>query len=139
MVLRWRLLQIAAAALTLSAAVVSTYRKGVSHGKAARRKAKPSQTPSACRPEQHNDARRRKNELKAADRANAVERASQEAAARKSIREAAPEGVPARVLRAEAVLGYRTERVVLVLEGCVDCRNQAAVIRTAEALGVQVP
>ena len=39
--------------------------------------------------------------------------------------------------RAETVLAQRTGRFVLVLECCVDRRNYAAVLRTAEALGLQ--
>ena len=44
---------------------------------------------------------------------------------------------PARLSRAEAVLQKRTGRIRLVLEQCLDSRNHQAVLRTAEALGVQ--
>ena len=45
--------------------------------------------------------------------------------------------VPRRLLRAERVLANRTERFVLVLECAHDARNEQAVLRTAEALGLQ--
>jgi hypothetical protein len=45
--------------------------------------------------------------------------------------------VPRRLLRAERVLSHRTERFVLVLECAHDARNEQAVLRTAEAMGVQ--
>jgi tRNA (guanosine-2'-O-)-methyltransferase len=45
--------------------------------------------------------------------------------------------VPRRLLRAEQVLAGRTRRVSLVLEGSQDPHNVHAVLRTAEALGVQ--
>ena len=44
---------------------------------------------------------------------------------------------PPRVLRAEAVLAHRTSRIRLVLEQMVDSLNHQAVLRTAEALGIQ--
>jgi len=45
--------------------------------------------------------------------------------------------LPRRLLRAEQVLAARTRRVALVLEGTQDPHNVHAVLRTAEALGVQ--
>lgn len=44
---------------------------------------------------------------------------------------------PRRLRRAEAVLARRTGRLLLVLERCVDEHNRQAVLRTAEAFGVQ--
>ncbi|KAG6622548.1 RNA methyltransferase, TrmH superfamily protein [Phytophthora cinnamomi] len=44
---------------------------------------------------------------------------------------------PERLRRAETVLRHRTSRLVLVLEQCMDSHNHQAVLRTAEALGVQ--
>ena len=44
---------------------------------------------------------------------------------------------PPRLVRAEAVLAHRTSRILLVLEHMVDSLNHQAVLRTAEALGVQ--
>jgi tRNA G18 (ribose-2'-O)-methylase SpoU len=44
---------------------------------------------------------------------------------------------PERLRRAETVLRHRTGRIVLVLEQCMDSHNHQAVLRTAEALGVQ--
>ncbi|KAI9918965.1 hypothetical protein PsorP6_011575 [Peronosclerospora sorghi] len=44
---------------------------------------------------------------------------------------------PERLRRAETVLRYRTSRIVLVLEHCMDSHNHQAVLRTAEALGIQ--
>ena len=44
---------------------------------------------------------------------------------------------PPRLLRAEAVLAHRTSRIRLVLEQMWDSLNHQAVLRTAEALGVQ--
>ncbi|CAI5741869.1 unnamed protein product [Hyaloperonospora brassicae] len=44
---------------------------------------------------------------------------------------------PNRLRRAETVLQYRTSRIVLVLEQCMDSHNHQAVLRTAEALGIQ--
>jgi tRNA (guanosine-2'-O-)-methyltransferase len=44
---------------------------------------------------------------------------------------------PRRLRRAEAVLARRTSRVVLVLEKAWNDKNVAAVLRTAEAFGVQ--
>eukprot|EP01062_Namystynia_karyoxenos_P028271 TRINITY_DN21441_c0_g1_i2.p1 TRINITY_DN21441_c0_g1~~TRINITY_DN21441_c0_g1_i2.p1 ORF type:complete len:468 (+),score=130.97 TRINITY_DN21441_c0_g1_i2:86-1489(+) len=44
---------------------------------------------------------------------------------------------PQRVRRAELVLRERTARLLLVLERCCNPHNQSAVLRTAEALGVQ--
>ncbi|KAE8876619.1 hypothetical protein PF005_g3286 [Phytophthora fragariae] len=44
---------------------------------------------------------------------------------------------PERLRRAETVLRHRTSRIVLVLEQCMDSHNHQAVLRTAEALGVQ--
>ena len=44
---------------------------------------------------------------------------------------------PARLRRAEAVLAHRTSRILLVVEHMVDSLNHQAVLRTAEALGVQ--
>ncbi|KAH7468440.1 tRNA (guanosine(18)-2'-O)-methyltransferase [Phytophthora ramorum] len=44
---------------------------------------------------------------------------------------------PERLRRAETVLRHRTARLVLVLEQCMDSHNHQAVLRTAEALGVQ--
>jgi tRNA(Leu) C34 or U34 (ribose-2'-O)-methylase TrmL len=44
---------------------------------------------------------------------------------------------PRRLRRAEAVLLKRTSRLVLVSERCVDAHNLAAMLRTAESLGVQ--
>lgn len=46
-------------------------------------------------------------------------------------------GIPRRLLRAEQVLAARTRRVALVLEGSQDPHNVHAVLRTAEALGIQ--
>lgn len=47
-------------------------------------------------------------------------------------------GVPDRVLRkAETVLARRTKRIVVVVERCTNEHNYSAVIRTAEALGIQ--
>ena len=45
--------------------------------------------------------------------------------------------VPRRLIRAEQVLAARTRAVSLVLEGSQDPHNVHAVLRTAEALGVQ--
>ena len=45
--------------------------------------------------------------------------------------------IPRRILRAEQVLLNRSRRVSLVLEGSQDPHNVHAVLRTAEALGVQ--
>ena len=45
--------------------------------------------------------------------------------------------LPSRIVRAEAVLAQRSSRVVLVLEQMVDSLNHQAVLRTAEAMGVQ--
>eukprot|EP00756_Hemistasia_phaeocysticola_P026024 Hpha_TRINITY_DN16038_c3_g1::TRINITY_DN16038_c3_g1_i1::g.117388::m.117388 len=47
------------------------------------------------------------------------------------------EEIPARLRRAEAVLSARTDRIVLVLERIIDIRNAHAVLRTADAFGVQ--
>ena len=47
------------------------------------------------------------------------------------------EECPARLARAEAVLQQRTGRIRIVLEQCMDSRNHQAVLRTAEALGIQ--
>ncbi|TMW67057.1 hypothetical protein Poli38472_012173 [Pythium oligandrum] len=44
---------------------------------------------------------------------------------------------PERLRRAEAVIQHRTSRLVLVLEQCMDSHNHQAVLRTAEALGIQ--
>lgn len=44
---------------------------------------------------------------------------------------------PVRLRRAETVLQHRTSRIVLVLEQCMDSHNHQAVLRTAEALGIQ--
>lgn len=44
---------------------------------------------------------------------------------------------PRRLRRAEAVLKRRTSRLVLVCENCFDEHNIAAILRTAEAFGVQ--
>ena len=44
---------------------------------------------------------------------------------------------PRRLRRAEAVLLKRTSRLVLVSESCVDTHNLAAMLRTAELLGIQ--
>ncbi|RLN53495.1 hypothetical protein BBJ29_008003 [Phytophthora kernoviae] len=44
---------------------------------------------------------------------------------------------PERLRRAETVLAHRTSRIVLVLEQCIDSHNHQAVLRTAEALGIQ--
>mmetsp|Transcript_23115 Transcript_23115/g.30006 ORF Transcript_23115/g.30006 Transcript_23115/m.30006 type:complete len:313 (-) Transcript_23115:58-996(-) len=44
---------------------------------------------------------------------------------------------PARLKRAETVLNYRTGRFCIVLERCLASHNQQAVLRTAEAFGVQ--
>ncbi|EGZ11070.1 hypothetical protein PHYSODRAFT_264669 [Phytophthora sojae] len=44
---------------------------------------------------------------------------------------------PEHLRRAETVLRHRTSRIVLVLEQCMDSHNHQAVLRTAEALGVQ--
>ncbi|RLN93598.1 hypothetical protein BBJ28_00015855 [Nothophytophthora sp. Chile5] len=44
---------------------------------------------------------------------------------------------PERLRRAEMVLAHRTSRIVLVLEQCMDSHNHQAVLRTAEALGIQ--
>ena len=49
----------------------------------------------------------------------------------------APSSCPARVVRCEKVLRARTGRVLLVLDRIHDPHNEAAVHRTAEALGVQ--
>ena len=42
-----------------------------------------------------------------------------------------------RVSRCEMVLAQRTDRVLLVLDQCYDVRNQCAMLRSAELLGVQ--
>ncbi|GAB9469803.1 hypothetical protein Gpo141_00007070 [Globisporangium polare] len=47
------------------------------------------------------------------------------------------DGAPERLRRAETVLHHRTGRIVLVLEQCMDSHNHQAVLRTAEALGIQ--
>lgn len=44
---------------------------------------------------------------------------------------------PRRLLRAEQVLAARTRRIAVVLEGSQDPHNVHAVLRTAEALGIQ--
>ncbi len=44
---------------------------------------------------------------------------------------------PRRLRRAEAILLKRTSRLVLVSERCVDAHNLAAMLRTAELLGIQ--
>jgi tRNA (guanosine-2'-O-)-methyltransferase len=44
---------------------------------------------------------------------------------------------PRRLRRAEAVLARRTGRLMVVLERCADEHNRHAVLRTAEAFGVQ--
>lgn len=46
-------------------------------------------------------------------------------------------GPPRRLVRAEQVLAHRTRRVAVLLEGSQDPHNVHAVLRTAEALGVQ--
>ena len=47
-------------------------------------------------------------------------------------------GLPNRLLRkAETAIQGRTSRVLVVIERCTDEHNYSAVIRTAEALGVQ--
>lgn len=49
-----------------------------------------------------------------------------------------PDGeAPRRLRRAEAVLARRTGRLLVVLERCADEHNRQAVLRTAEAFGVQ--
>jgi hypothetical protein len=45
---------------------------------------------------------------------------------------------PGRLMRVEAVLRRRTQRFVVVLEHVLDDHNQQAVMRTAEAMGIQV-
>lgn len=47
------------------------------------------------------------------------------------------EEAPRRLRRAEAVLAQRTGRLLVVLERCSDEHNRQAVLRTAEAFGVQ--
>ena len=47
------------------------------------------------------------------------------------------DAAPRRLRRAEAVLARRTGRLLLVLERCSDEHNRLAVLRPAEALGVQ--
>jgi len=51
----------------------------------------------------------------------------------------APPGqeAPRRLRRAETVLSQRTGRILLVLECCTNSRNEHAVLRSAECLGVQ--
>eukprot|EP00658_Telonema_sp_P-2_P071526 TRINITY_DN60776_c0_g1_i2.p1 TRINITY_DN60776_c0_g1~~TRINITY_DN60776_c0_g1_i2.p1 ORF type:complete len:263 (+),score=62.51 TRINITY_DN60776_c0_g1_i2:174-962(+) len=49
----------------------------------------------------------------------------------------AKQSVPERIRRVESVLRQRTSRVLLVLEASIDEHNQQAVVRTAEAFGVQ--
>jgi tRNA (guanosine-2'-O-)-methyltransferase len=44
---------------------------------------------------------------------------------------------PRRLLRAEAILSHRTNRIVLVLEHLIDSHNHQAILRTAESLGIQ--
>ncbi|MDP6962886.1 MAG: TrmH family RNA methyltransferase [Planctomycetota bacterium] len=44
---------------------------------------------------------------------------------------------PNRLRRAEAVLQFRTSRLVLVAERCVDTHNLTAILRTAELMGIQ--
>eukprot|EP00051_Salpingoeca_urceolata_P023935 m.412765 g.412765 ORF g.412765 m.412765 type:complete len:284 (-) comp20171_c0_seq6:9411-10262(-) len=48
-----------------------------------------------------------------------------------------PLAAPERLMRAQGVLGNRTGQFLLVLERCVDSFNHQAVLRTAEAFGVQ--
>src|SRR5690349_16987545 len=48
-----------------------------------------------------------------------------------------PADIPKRLLRAEQVLAGRTRRIAVVLEGSQDPHNVHAVLRTAEALGIQ--
>ncbi len=48
-----------------------------------------------------------------------------------------PGEAPRRLRRAEAVLAQRTGRLMVVLERCADEHNRQAVLRTAEAFGVQ--
>jgi tRNA G18 (ribose-2'-O)-methylase SpoU len=53
---------------------------------------------------------------------------------------AGPDGIdmaPSRLRRAEAVLQRRTGRFAIVLEKITDALNQGAVIRSAEAMGIQ--
>lgn len=47
------------------------------------------------------------------------------------------EEAPRRLRRAEAVLRQRTGRILLVAERCTDIHNHMALLRTAEAYGVQ--
>ena len=48
------------------------------------------------------------------------------------------DGADLRILRkAETVLSHRTSRIVLVIERCSSTHNYTAVLRTAEALGIQ--
>lgn len=47
------------------------------------------------------------------------------------------EGAPRRLMRAEAVLAARTGRFIVVLERSSDEHNQYAILRTAEAFGIQ--
>lgn len=47
------------------------------------------------------------------------------------------EEAPRRLRRAEAVLRQRTGRILLVVERCSDVHNHMALLRTAEAYGVQ--
>ena len=49
----------------------------------------------------------------------------------------AVEEAPSRLRRVESVLSKRTQRIRLVLEQCIDSHNHQAVLRTAEALGIQ--
>jgi len=48
-----------------------------------------------------------------------------------------PGEAPARLRRAEAILQHRTGRFALVLERVSDSFNQSAVLRSAEAFGIQ--
>ena len=50
---------------------------------------------------------------------------------------AEPSDIPRRLVRAEQVLAARTRRVAVILESSQDPHNVHAVLRTAEALGVQ--
>ena len=55
-----------------------------------------------------------------------------------SVEDADCAGLPNRLLRkAETAIQGRTSRILAVIERCTDEHNYSAVIRTAEALGVQ--
>jgi tRNA G18 (ribose-2'-O)-methylase SpoU len=69
---------------------------------------------------------------------SAAELLAKSEAGRSHLAPTVPEGEPPlRLQRAESVLRGRTGRIRLVLEHCIDSHNHMAVLRTAEAMGIQ--